>query len=133
MKLLMTGFIIFFASLVCFAQKNPQIRVCHQHGVEFTVADVPGDQYGFCKVGFSFVGAIDMMNYFWEQKTPQSIENYIAGNTKCPNVEELSMPLLDGGVQTFCFFEDGSVMDSITLQLGRNNSANQPLNQFLGL
>ncbi len=133
MKFLISVFIVVFTASFSFAQKNPQIRVCHQYGAEFAVADIPADQIGLCKAGFSFVGAIDMMNYFWEQKTPQSIQNYIAGNTTCPTFEEPSLPIVDGGVQTFCFFQDGSVMDSITLQLGRNHPDNQPLNQFLGL
>lgn len=133
MKFLITSFVIFFSSLLSFAQNNPQIRICHDLGANFTVANIPGDQIGLCQAGSSSIGAIDLIHFYWEQKTPDSIQNYISGNTVCPNQETISLPIFEGSIQSFCIFQDGSVMDSFSFQLGRWDSANQSLNQLLGL
>ena len=66
-------FFVFLTATVASAHPNPQYRVCYEHGGEFVVAEVPFDQVGLCKVGNSYVGAIDLMNFFYENKSDLSI------------------------------------------------------------
>lgn len=125
--------VVCLTGFIASAHPNPQYRVCNDYGADFVVADIPFDQIGLCKTGFSFVGAIDLMNFYWENKVPQSIQNYIDGRTDCPSKTEfLSFPL-EGGVQTLCVFDDGSVMDSVSIQTGRYDFSNSALNQLLNL
>lgn len=131
MKLFIAIFCVFFSSVFVSAHPNPQYRVCTEHGGEFVVAHIPFDQVGLCKVGSSYVGAIDSMNYFYENKMDLSVALYSSGDSSCPNYYRATS--LEGDMIELCLYEDGSIMDYLTVILSKYNPANSALNQFLGL
>ncbi len=112
------------------AHPNPQYRACTQHGANFVVVDVGFDQIGVCQIDTSFVGAIDMIRYFWESSEPQALTSYFSGfSGVCP--VRLQGVSLEGASFELCQFSDGSVIDENSLLFGSGHPAQIKLDQFL--
>lgn len=131
MKLLIASFSILLVSFFASAHPNPQYRVCTERGGEFVVVHVPFDQIGLCKIGASYVGSIDSMNYFYENKLDLSIANYKSGVVSCP--EYFQTLSLEGGSVELCRYEDGSMMDYVSVMSSKHSPSNSALNVFLEL
>lgn len=129
-------FFSLFVTTHASAHPNPQFRVCNERGGDFVVADVPFDQVDLCKVGNSYVGAIDLMNFFYEKKSDLSISNYSAAVTTCPKF--MTATTLENAYgQTFtvqlCMYDDNSILDFQTVMNSKYSFENAAFNQFLGL
>ena len=121
----------FFTVTTASAHPNPQFRVCNEHGGEFVVADIVSDQIGLCKVGNSYVGTIDLMNFFYENKSNLSISNYSAAITSCPTF--VNSTSLEGATIQLCIYEDNSVLDFQTVMNSKYSFENAALNFFLSI
>jgi hypothetical protein len=124
-------FFSFFTTTTALTHPNPQYRVCTERGGEFVVAQIPLNQIGLCKIGKSYVGTIDLMNFFYENKNDLSILNYSSANTACP--ETVTATTLEQVTVQLCFFADGSTMDYRSVMNSKFSIENLALNQFLGL
>lgn len=129
MKLLIASISLIFVSLLVSAHPNPQYRVCNERGGEFVVVYVPFDQVGLCKIGASYVGSLDSMNYFYESKLDLSISNYKDGVVSCPDYFQTVS--LEGVSVELCRYEDGSMMDYQSVMNSKYSPSNSALNIFL--
>lgn len=121
----------FFAATTAAAHPNPQFRVCNERGGEFVVADNTFDQIGLCKVGNSYIGTIDLMNFFYENKSNLSVSQYSAGVISCPTL--VTSTSLEGATIQLCVYEDNSVLDFQTVMNSKYSFENAALNLFLGI
>ena len=125
---------IFTATKANALQTNPQIRVCNQNGGEFVVVETADDQIGLCRVGSSYIGALDLVKYLTEDTLSFSVEVYIQGVTSCdPLGTSRSFKSLEGQIIRICLYQDGSTIELLTLQSGKHSVENTKLNQILGL
>lgn len=122
-------------SLSVLAQNNPQIRVCHQTGGIFHVADAEGDQIGLCQYDSSIIGTIDLLNYRDNIQGVQSLQTYLDGIQSCePYGQTKTIQLINNGPRVIiCDFTDGSMIDAETLKTGRHDPKNAKLNTALEL
>ncbi len=131
MKSLTTVFLLFF-SMNLMAISNPQIRICHQKNGEFLSVDLATDQVGLCKIGNSYVGALDLV-YLAQNQTSESLISYAQREKKCKGNEVQVVISEDVNFKTLCQHSDGSLIDLDTLNSGRDSVQNSALNMALGL
>jgi len=113
---------------------NPQMRACRAVNGQFFLVDTGLDQIGLCRVGSSVIGAIDLLNKNADiEDAPSSIVDYKNGVTACNSNHIVSFPNPAGRALKACYYDDGSVIDMMTLARGRNNPLNQQLNRALNL
>jgi hypothetical protein len=135
MKKLILVSSILFSTLVCTAAvKNPQIRACNQVGGQFLVVSSEEDQIGLCKIGLSYVGAIDILNRDAQIEIPLSLNYYKKGVQACPS-KNITLVYAIGGDDeiSVCMYNDNSIIDIETLSSGFMNDRNTELNKVLGL
>ncbi len=135
MKSLTTVFLLFF-SMNLMAMNNPQIRICHQKNGEFLSVDLGNDQVGLCKIGNSYVGALDLV-YLAQNQTSESLISYAQREKNCQG-NEVQVVISDDAnlktnFKTLCQLSDGSLIDIDTLNSGRDSVENSALNMALGL
>jgi hypothetical protein len=91
------------------------------------------DQIGLCKIGNSFVGALDLVN-FAQNQTSDSLVNYAQREKNCKGNEvKVLISAEDVSFKTLCQLSDGSLIDLETLNSGRDSVRNSALNMALGL
>lgn len=133
--------IVCIFSALCFSgtafavQSNPQIRICQSLHGEFLAAQNNEDQVGLCKFDSAYVGTIDLLQFKDAGVNVESIQTYRDGAKSCEPYGQLkTIEILNQGEQLqVCFFQDGSMLLNKTLEAGLRSSANQRLNQALGL
>lgn len=127
MLLAVTGFTTLAAS-------NPQMRACRVANGQFFVLDTGLDQLGLCRIGYSVIGAIDLLNKDAAiEDMPFSVYEYSRGATTCEPDHVTTFPNPGGSALKVCYYDDGSLIDLQTLIRGRNHPNNWYLNKALGL
>lgn len=126
-----------FLSSIPFAQSqliksNPLIRICHQVGGEFVVFQNTKDEIPTCKIGHSYIGSLDLIQFMFEHQETLSINNYKTDNKTCEG-QFKSLKSLEGQVIDFCLFSDSSILDIQTLTAGPYQSGFEALNLILGI
>ena len=111
---------------------NPQMRACRVTGGQFTTVLTDMDQLGMCRYGQALVGSIDILNKDDSELAPLSIENYRDGILDCEAFNLTSVRTSDGKLIQVCRYNDGSIIDLVTLSRGRYDFRNQLLNKALG-
>ena len=114
---------------------NPQMRACRMANGQFFVLDTGLDKIGLCRLGPSIVGAIDLLNKDADtEDAPNSVVDYRNGVTECDPKKVANFPNPIGGRNLrICYYDDGSIIDMLTLNRGKNNPLNSSLNKALGL
>ncbi len=129
MKIFLT---LLLLSTTTFAFSNPQRRECLQKNGEFIVADIENDQVALCKIGHSYIGALDLV-YLTSNQPTESLINYSHRQLSCLGKEIQTTVNDSGELKLLCLHDDGSLIDVESLQLGRDSAQNLVLNSALGL
>lgn len=119
-------------SLNTYSFSNPLRRDCLQKNGEFIVAPIENDQVALCKIGSSYIGALDLV-YLNSNQPSESLLNYAHRKLSCAGKEIQTVVNEFGVFKLMCLHEDGSLMDVQSLTLGRDSSMNSALNSALGL
>lgn len=125
--------LVLLTSVSAFALRNPQIRACLIAQGDFMIVNTSYDQIGLCKVGPSYVGAIDLLNKDAQIEVPFSLYSYKKGFQSCADRNLVTLTMLDGQKLDVCYYSDGTLIDLETLTTGKNDPRNQLLNTALGL
>lgn len=125
--------LVLLTSTSAFAFRNPQMRACLLAQGSFMIINTPNDQIGLCKIGLSYVGAIDLLNKDAQIEVPFSLYNYKRGLQVCADRNLLTLTMFDGQKLDVCYYSDGSLIDLETLNSGKNDPRNQLLNTAVGL
>jgi len=113
---------------------NPQMRACRIANGQFFLVDTGLDQIGLCRLGPTIIGAADLLNKDADvEDAPSSVVDYKNGVTACNSNHIVSFPNPVGRALKACYYDDGSVIDLMTLARGKNSSLNQALNRALNL
>jgi hypothetical protein len=116
------------------ATVNPQVRACRVANGQFFRVDTGLDQIGLCRIGRSVIGAIDLLNKDADiEDMPMSILDFQNGVTTCDSSHIVIFPNPAGRTLKACYYDDGSIIDLMTLNLGRNSQLNEQLNRVLNL
>ena len=111
---------------------NPQIRICHQLGGTFFVAESADDEIGFCQFDASVIGTLDLMHLKNESTKVHSIENYENWVLQCSPMGQVEDLKMDGQQNLqVCHYADGSRIGLATLEAGRLADGNKKLNKAL--
>lgn len=116
------------------AASNPQMRACRVASGQFFVIDTGLDQLGLCRIGNSVIGATDLLRKDAAiEDMPFSIYDYLGGNTSCDVNRIATFPDPGGAPLKVCYYDDGSLIDVLTLTRGKTHPQNWQLNKALGL
>jgi len=132
MKLMKIVVLVLLASVTSSAFGNPQIRACTVTGGQFMSVLTDDDQLGMCRYNQSLIGSIDILNRDSSEESPLSIENYRDGILDCEAFNITTVKTFSGTVIQVCRYNDGSIIDIVTLSRGRYDLRNHLLNQALG-
>ena len=134
MKKISLFLVCVLAGLSAWSSGNPQMRACRIANGQFFVLDTGLDEIGLCRIGQSVVGAIDILNKDADiDDAPASLTDYRDGITECDPSRVVIFPNVAGTTLKICYYEDGSLIDLITLNRGKTSPLNTPLNKALGL
>jgi hypothetical protein len=111
---------------------NPLRRICLQYQAEFVVFQTESDDLATCKVGPAYLGALDLLLLKNEGQEPLAVQRFLRGEKDCPGLIE-SLQTLEGVEIQFCRFSDGSTLDRLTQQSGRENPRNEHLLSVLSV
>lgn len=112
---------------------NPLIRNCNLAGGEFTVVELSDDQWALCKIGTSYVGAIDVMSFNTQTAEPIAFLEYAEEHTECHGNLTTATLLNTTTTIQLCRYNDDSFIDTTTLTKGVQSSDNSVFNKYLGL
>ena len=113
---------------------NPQMRACRAASGQYFILDTGLDEIGFCRLGPSVIGAIDLLNKDAAmEEAPASLSDYRDGIADCEPSNVSAIPNGAGNILKVCYYDDGSIIDLQTLSRGKNHSLNWQLNRALGL
>jgi hypothetical protein len=134
MKNLGLFMLLALAGLTASAASNPQMRACRVVNGQFFVIDTGLDQLGLCRIGYSVIGAIDLLNKDASiEDMPFSVYEYSRGTTTCEADHIATFPSPGGSALKVCYYDDGSLIDLQTLNRGKSHPHNWYLNKALGL
>jgi len=123
--------VLLFSSQV-FAISNPLIRNCQLAGGQFLIFQTSDNDVATCHIQQSFIGALDLFLHASQEQPSQSIIDYQSSIQFCQG-QEIQLSTSEGFQQTFCFYDDGSLIDLATLKKGRYSSDQKAFNSALGL
>jgi hypothetical protein len=113
--------------------KNAQIRACLSVGGEFSTIETQLDNVGLCKVGLSYVGALDILHRNSVIEAPLSLHYYKKGVRTCPIQNLITSRNSQGHNIKLCFYSDESLIDLDTLSAGHISERNVKLDVLLKL
>ena len=123
-----------FALNTVAAQKNPQIRTCHQMEGTYFEAKNEVDLFGFCAFNESVIGTLDLVRYFHDTNNVISIRTYLNNIKNCePYGRVVTLTTVEGTATVFCTFSDASMIDHKTLTTGIYDKRNERFNFALGV
>lgn len=125
-------FILLFSNSSFATLNNPQIRICHQLGGTFFVAESADDEIGFCQFDASVIGTLDLLQLKNESQKVHSIENYENQVPRCSPWGQVENLKIDGQSNLqICRYSDNSRIGVATLEAGRLSEDNKKLNKAL--
>lgn len=138
-----TVIVLCLLSSTSWSASNPLIRNCNLAEGEFTVVEIAKDfdkpytvkydQWALCKLGNSFVGALDVMFFNTKTADPVSFVQYKNNTVACTGEIIEARVLQTNNIIWLCQYDDQSLIDLDTLHAGPYDSKNEKLNNYLGL
>jgi hypothetical protein len=134
LTLLVSIFYLMLPALSLGQIANPQIRICLQTQGRFEVVQIPAlrDLYGFCAYQSARMNSLALMSWVWERKSNLARDTFLANQSK-RNCLQVGGRIVLGQIFTtvdtvqtlsFCFFNDGSALDTQSLALGPDSPSN---------
>jgi hypothetical protein len=127
MKIL--GLSLLFLTSTVFAS-NPLIRICNTTGGVFHEVSISDDSIGLCKYGSAYLDSLSVLKVTSEQTKTDAVaalESMNGLSCEDANATERQALDLEGKPFDLCFFQDGSVVESRTLQNGGGAGSNAGL------
>lgn len=100
-------------------------------GGEFSVIEAQVDSFGLCKIGLSYVGALDVLHRDSIIETPLSLHYYKKGVRTCPIQNLMTARSSQGYDIKLCLYSDESIIDLDTLSTGHVSHRNTKLDALL--